>query len=59
VIERMNREIVAAIAGELGPKLAALGTVPRGSTPQAFKTEIDEEVVKWSKIIEAAHIKLD
>jgi tripartite-type tricarboxylate transporter receptor subunit TctC len=59
VIDRVSRDLVAAINGELGPKLAALGTVPRGSTPQAFKAEIDGEVVKWSKIIEAAHIKLD
>lgn len=59
VIDRMNHALVAAIAGELGPKLAALGTVPRGSTPAAFKAEIDADVVKWTRIIKAAHIKLD
>jgi len=59
VIARMNRALVAAIKGDLGPKLEALGTVPRGSTPQAFQAEIESEVAKWSAIIEAAHIKLD
>ncbi len=59
VIARMNRVLVAAIAGELGPKLEALGTVPRGTTPDAFQAEIESEVVKWSAIIEAAHIKVD
>ncbi|MBV8535935.1 MAG: hypothetical protein JO128_10105 [Alphaproteobacteria bacterium] len=51
--------MVARLWCALGPKLAALGTVPRATTAQAFKAEIDDEVVKWSAIIEAAHIKLD
>jgi len=59
LVDRMNHVLVAAIARELGPKLAALGTVPRGSTPAAFKAEIDADVVKWTRIIKAAHIKLD
>ncbi len=59
VIDRVNRDLAAAIADDLGPRLAALGTVPRSSTPKAFAAEIDADVVKWSGIINAAHIKLD
>lgn len=59
VIERLDRALVADLAGDLGRKLTALGTVPRSSTPQAFAAEIDADVAKWSAIIQAAHIKLD
>jgi tripartite-type tricarboxylate transporter receptor subunit TctC len=59
VIERVNRALNTALKADLGRRLADLGTIPRGSSPEAFAREIDGDVVKWSAIVKAADIKLD
>jgi len=59
IIQRVNRELVAAVKGDLGKRLEELGTIPRTSTPEAFAAEINADVTKWSAIIEKANVKLD
>lgn len=60
IIERLNREIVRAIAN---PRVAQLfvnlGTQPVSSSPGEFAAFIKAETDKWRKVIQAANIKAD
>jgi tripartite-type tricarboxylate transporter receptor subunit TctC len=41
----------------LRDRLAEIGYVPAGSQPAEFRTRIDDEIAKWTRIIQAANIK--
>jgi tripartite-type tricarboxylate transporter receptor subunit TctC len=41
----------------LRARVADLGFVPVGSAPGAFRSRIDDEIAKWSRIIETGNIK--
>jgi len=60
IIERLNREIAAAIAN---PRVASafvkLGTAPVASTSAEFAVLIRTEIERWTKVINAAGIKGD
>ena len=47
----------AARSGALRDRLLEIGYVPVGSTPAEFRARIDDEIAKWTRIIQAANIK--
>jgi len=60
VIERLNKEIVAALAAPATKKrLAELGLEPVGSTPAQTTKLVDDEIQRWSAVVKAANIKPD
>ena len=59
VVALLNREMQAVLqTPDLQAKLAAQGIETGGSTPEALRSEILEEVAKWDKVIRAANLKL-
>jgi tripartite-type tricarboxylate transporter receptor subunit TctC len=60
VIDKMSAAYAAALKdSEVVAKLAAQGAEPVGSTPAAFKTYLDGEIARWSKVIQSSGIRLD
>ncbi len=60
IVQRLNREIVAAMADPLVRKIATdAGTEPFTSSPQEFSALIREETKKWADVIKAGGIKLE
>lgn len=58
IILRLNREIASALADPATRKrLRDIGIEPRASSPEAFKTLLQGEIVKWRGVIERAGIK--
>jgi tripartite-type tricarboxylate transporter receptor subunit TctC len=58
IIERLSAVAGgAARSGALRDRLLDIGYVPVGSTPAAFRARIDDEIAKWTRIIQTANIK--
>jgi tripartite-type tricarboxylate transporter receptor subunit TctC len=57
-IALLNREINAVLQlDDLRAKLAAQGIVISGSTPEALRAELLEELAKWARVIQNANLK--
>jgi len=60
VVTRVNGELLKIMhASELKEKLAATGTEPLTSTPEAFAAYIKTEIAKWGEVIRKAGVKAD
>ena len=60
IIARLNRELNAVLQiPDLREKLAAQGIEITGGTPAALRAEIEDEIVKWGKVIADARIKTE
>lgn len=60
VIARLNMNIVKAIKDpELNTKLIAAGQDPAPSTPQELDAKLKADIALWTRVVEAAKIKLD
>lgn len=60
VIAKLHGEIVNILKSpEVREKLAADGADPVGSTPEQFAAFIREEIVKWSKVVKSAGIRVE
>jgi len=60
IVDRLNREIVRILQlPDVVERLAADGSEPVGSTPEAFGAHIRDEIVRWRKVIEEAGIKAE
>ena len=60
VIARLNKELNAILAEpKTKEEFAKYGGTPVGGTPEAFGKFIAQEIAKWRKVIETAHIQLD
>jgi tripartite-type tricarboxylate transporter receptor subunit TctC len=60
IITQLHREIVDIIAlPEIQQRLLAIGLDPVGSTPEEFTTQMEIEMEKWAKVIQAANIKAE
>ena len=60
IIARLHQEIRAAMAQpDVAEKLAALGFEGTASTPEEFAARIATDIPKWSKVIQAAHIRAE
>ena len=58
IIARLSREIQAIIRSpEVNREVSQLGFTPVGSTPEAFRKHIAEEIEKWAKVIKAGNIQ--
>ena len=51
--------IAAPWIPELEDKLAATGTEPRTSTPEAFAAYLKSEIAKWGEVIRKAGVRAD
>ena len=60
VVAKLNAEIGSAItAPELKERLVALGAEPSLKTPAQFAQYVQDEIVKWAKVVKASGAKLD
>jgi tripartite-type tricarboxylate transporter receptor subunit TctC len=60
LIERLNQTINRVVqSAETRERFAALGFVPRGTTPEAFENHIKSELARWSSVIKSQGIKPD
>jgi tripartite-type tricarboxylate transporter receptor subunit TctC len=59
VVLRLNREINKVLADpEIKTRVAGLGYEVAGGTPEAYATLVQEEIAKWTKVIQAAQISI-
>jgi len=60
LLARIGADIGRAVRSpELSRRMTELGMEPVGSTPQQYNALIREDVAKWSRVVQAAGIKLD
>jgi tripartite-type tricarboxylate transporter receptor subunit TctC len=60
IIARINRDTVAALSlSDVKERLSALGFEPAVTTPDEFGARIRSEIVKWDKVVRAAHIRIE
>jgi tripartite-type tricarboxylate transporter receptor subunit TctC len=58
IVARLNREVVKALASpDTKKRLLDIGIEGRSSTPEAFKSLVEKEIVKWRGVIERAKIE--
>jgi tripartite-type tricarboxylate transporter receptor subunit TctC len=58
IIDKLNKEINAILATpQIKEKFANLGGTALGGTPEEYGKFLASEVVKWGKVIKAAHIQ--
>ena len=59
VVARLNAAIGKALeTGKVREAFAKIGTDPAGGTPEAFRELMHGEIVRWSKVIKDAGIKI-
>jgi tripartite-type tricarboxylate transporter receptor subunit TctC len=60
IIQRLHREIVQVIAAtEMQERLATLGFVTVGNTPEEFGTYIKTELARWRRVIKETSIRAE
>ena len=60
VVERVNREIGKTLQSrEVEVRMQADGVSPTGSTPEALRARIQNEVLMWKNVVSRAGIKLE
>jgi tripartite-type tricarboxylate transporter receptor subunit TctC len=58
IVDRLNAEIVRALnSPDLRERMQGMGADPVGSTPEQYTAFVQNEIVKWGKVIKAAGIK--
>jgi tripartite-type tricarboxylate transporter receptor subunit TctC len=60
IVDKLN-EAVSKIAGQADVKAAwaKQGAVPMVMTPEVFDKYARDDIAKWAKVIQTAHIKVD
>jgi tripartite-type tricarboxylate transporter receptor subunit TctC len=60
IADYLNRELVAVIKGpKLAPLLESQGAQPVGNSQADFTATIQQEIVKWRKVVQASGAKVD
>lgn len=60
IVSRLQTEIAKALKlPEINTRLAGLGAIPSGNTPQEFARLIDSEIAKWEPVVKAAGARVD
>jgi tripartite-type tricarboxylate transporter receptor subunit TctC len=60
ILAKLNKEIVEVLRlADVGPRLAADGSEPVGSTREAFGAHIRSEIAKWNKLVKEANIRAE
>ena len=58
VVDRLNQTINRVVqSADTRERFAALGFVPRGTTPDEFENHIKSELARWSNVIRTQAIK--
>jgi tripartite-type tricarboxylate transporter receptor subunit TctC len=58
IIDKLNAALRAAVTDEMmRQRLAAEGAEPFPSTPEEYAADIDQEEIKWSKVVRASGVK--
>jgi tripartite-type tricarboxylate transporter receptor subunit TctC len=57
VLDKLAAAAQSVRSGPAFQRLAELGFIPVGSTPEEFRTRIDAEIGKWAAVIKAGNIK--
>lgn len=60
IVERLNAEILRALdLPDVRQRLAEGGNIPTPTTPQAMGSQIENEIVRWKRIVDANHIRVE
>jgi tripartite-type tricarboxylate transporter receptor subunit TctC len=60
IVARLHAETTKALTqGDTRDKLLAQGQIVMGTTPEQFTAVIHEEMQRWSKVIQAANVRID
>ncbi len=60
VVERLNEAVSRAVnLPELRQQWAKQGAVPLAMSPQVFDKYVRDDIAKWARVIQTAHIKID
>ncbi len=60
VVSRLNAALVKAVqSAELRERMLADGSEPVGNTPEQFRQFLQDELVKWRKVIQVAGLKIE
>ena len=58
IVQRLNAEFNKALASQaVSERLAAIGSVPVGGTPEQFAEHVRRETAKWAQVIKATGVK--
>ncbi len=58
IVRRLNAEFNKALfSPTVSERMAVMGSIPVGGTPEAFAEHVHNEIAKWGKVIRAAGIK--
>ncbi|WP_234264666.1 Bug family tripartite tricarboxylate transporter substrate binding protein [Hydrogenophaga sp. NFH-34] len=58
VVEKLNKAIHASLQDkQITEQLAKFGAEPVPSSPEQFKTYIEQEIVRWKQVVKQANIK--
>jgi tripartite-type tricarboxylate transporter receptor subunit TctC len=58
IVRRLNLEFNKALASPaVSERLAAIGSIPMGGTPEQFGEHVRRETAKWAKVIKASGIQ--
>ncbi len=57
IVDLLQREIATIVKSpEIKAKFLEFGIVPDGDTPQEFSAYVKEDIAKWKRVIEVAHV---
>ena len=60
IVDRINREVrLALVLPDVQQRLAEGGNVATPSTPEEMRRKIEEDIARWSRVIDAAGIKTE
>ena len=60
IVARLHLELVKIVQSpDMTARLAAEAAIPVGSTPQQFAAYLQEEIVKWAKVVRFSGARLD
>ncbi len=59
IVDKLNREVKAALETDVADKLKAAGTEPVGSTPAEFQSFLAREIAQWASVAKANNIRVE
>ena len=60
IVQKLNVAIAESLkAPDVAKRLSAEGSIPVGTSPEAFQAHISSEIVKWRKLVKEANIQLN
>ena len=60
IMTRLNAEVVKALdSADIKEFFGSQGFIVAGSSPDQFKSFIEVEVAKWSRVVKAANVKVE